>query len=172
MGKRQPRRLALTLSQIGETHWWVKKVFGNFGKPNNALFVDVLLTLTNIQSKQNIKPTARVKAAGYRDALFKYETVLTAQLFLRVFEEMVPLSKYSQTNSLDILTAHRMVVKTETKLKSMVRDFKSVRTAANTFVHWANEKLQELEDEAELEVEASLPQKRPKNKKKNAWQKG
>ncbi len=67
---------------------------------------------------------------------------------------------------MDILTAHRMVVKTETKLKSMVRDFKSLKTAANTFVHWANEKLQELEDETELEVEASLPQQRPKKKAK------
>lgn len=135
------------LSPIGETRWWakdssLKKVFGVFGKPDKALFVDVLLTLTTIQNKENIKPTARVKATGYIDTLLKYETVLTAQLFLRVLEETAPLSKYLQTNGMDLLSAHRMVVKTEEKLKSMARDFESLKTAANTFVHWANEKLQ------------------------------
>ena len=159
----------LCLSPIGEARWWakdssLKKVFGVFGKPNKALFVDVLLTLTTIQNKENIKPTACVKATGHRDALLKHETVLTAQLFLREFEETASLSKYLQTNGMDLLSAHRMVVKTEEKLKSMARDFESVKIAANTFVHWANEKLQELEDDAELEVEATLPQKRLRKK--------
>ena len=112
-------------------------MFGVFGEPDKALFVDVLPTLTTIQNKENIKPTAHVKATGYRYALLNYETILTVQLFLCIFEETAPLSKYLQT----------IVVKTEEKLKkSMARDFESVKTAANTFVHWANEKLQELVD--------------------------
>lgn len=61
-----------------------------------------------------------------------------------------------------------MVVKAQTNLKSMARDFESVKTAASTFVHWANDKLHWLKDDTklELEVEATLPQERSRLKKR------
>lgn len=51
------------LSPIGETRWWskhdaVKKVFGQFGKPQNGLFTDVVLTL---RSKNAKKPLCVLK---------------------------------------------------------------------------------------------------------------
>uniref|UniRef100_A0A8C6KUE3 DUF4371 domain-containing protein n=1 Tax=Nothobranchius furzeri TaxID=105023 RepID=A0A8C6KUE3_NOTFU len=165
-GQNKRRRI---LAPIGETRWWakheaLKKVFGSFGKPENGLYVDVLLTLSAIQKRTTVKPSIRVMARGYAESLLKYETILTAQIFLRIFEHTSPLSKYLQTAGLDILSAHRMVVSTQDTLKSLGRDFESVKKAADTFVKWTNTKIQE-KDDMDIEVEATLPQKRKRMKK-------
>lgn len=157
------------LSIIGETRWWakdvaLKKIFGSFGKPEQCVYIDVLQALEIIESKENLKTSVRVKARGYLESLMRYETVLTAQLFLRIFEVTTPLSKYLQTHGLDILSAHRMVLATEQSLRNMARDFESVKQAADYFVQFANAKLSD--EECDLEVEAMLPEKRAKKKKK------
>uniref|UniRef100_A0AAQ5XSS1 DUF4371 domain-containing protein n=1 Tax=Amphiprion ocellaris TaxID=80972 RepID=A0AAQ5XSS1_AMPOC len=157
------------ISPVGETRWWAKhdalrKVFGNYGKPHDGLFVEVVSTLSAIMKLKTLASNARNKARGYRDGLLRYETVLTAQLFLRIFEITSALSKYLQTGGMDILSAYRMVTTTQDSLTEIARDFPAVKDAADCFVHWANEKLEE-QDELGLEVEAALPQKRVKRKK-------
>lgn len=98
------------LDVIGETRWWAKdealrKVFGSFAKPDRALYTDVVITMERIEKDVTIKPAIRSKAQGYKDALLKYETILTAEVFLRIFEQTSPLSKYLQTSGMDIVTA-------------------------------------------------------------------
>jgi len=159
-GKHQRR-----LSPIGETRWGAKdnalrKMFGSFANPDNCLYVDVILALTAIQKVMTMKTTARVQARGFVEALLKYEMILTAQTFIRIFEQTSPLSKHLQTQGMDILSAHRMVMATHECLKSMSRDFSSVKAVARQFVLWANEKLQEQDKEIELEVESAMPSKR------------
>lgn len=85
--------------------------------------------------------------------------MLTAELFLRIFELTSPLSKYLQTRGMDILSARKTVTTTQDSLKKIARDFPDVKDA----VHWANEKLEEQDED--LEVETALPQKRVKRKK-------
>lgn len=58
-----------------------------------------------------------------------------------------------------------MVISTHEALTQMARDFKAVKDAADNFVKWANEKLEDQDEEMDMEVEASLPQRRPKKKK-------
>ncbi|KAI2644925.1 4-diphosphocytidyl-2-C-methyl-D-erythritol kinase [Labeo rohita] len=82
---------------------------------------------------KTLATNARSKAKGYRDGLLRYETVLTAQLFLRIFEFTSPLSKYLQTSGMDILSAHRMVTTTHEPLKKIARDFPAVKDAADCF---------------------------------------
>lgn len=79
-----------SLAPISETCWWakheaLKKVLGSFGKPEDALYMDVVLTLSAIQKQATVKPTVHVMARGYAEALLRYETILTAQIFLRIF---------------------------------------------------------------------------------------
>ncbi|KAJ8362303.1 hypothetical protein AAFF_G00384480 [Aldrovandia affinis] len=69
---------------------------------------------------------------------------------------------------MEILSAHRMVIATQDSLKKITRDFTTVKAAADTFVKWANENLEEREGGADIEVENSLPQKRTKKKKNMA----
>ena len=163
------------LAIIGETRWWAKddslrKVFGSFGNPDRALYIDVLQTLAIIlEVGVTVKPVVRAKARGYIESLLKYETILTSQIFLRIFEHTTPLSKYLQTSRMDILSAYRMVTTTQENVEGIKRDFEGVKVAADTFVQWANEKLQLLQDEnqleTELEVQSQLPQKRVRKKK-------
>lgn len=129
------------------------------------MYVDVLHTLSAIKDVKAISTTARVNAMGYITQLQQYETTLTAQIFLSIFHVTSPVSKYLQTSGMDILTAHRIIVAAETQLKDKSRDFKLVKVAADTFVQWANNQLQEQNEETELEAEASVPQKRGRKKK-------
>ena len=158
------------IGPIGETRWWakhdaLKKVFGSFGKPQDCLYIDVLCTLSAIQDQTTVKSNVRSKARGYKDGLLRHETILTTQLFLRIFEKTTPLSKYLQTGGMDILSAHRMVMSTHEALKEMGRDFQTVKDATESFVKRANDKLEEKDEEMGMEVEVSLPQRRPKKKK-------
>ena len=94
-----------------------------------------------------------------------YETILTAQIFLRIFEHTDPLSKYLQTSGLDLLCTHGMVETTQNTLQKMIRDFNGIKDAGQTFVQWANEKLRDEENETVMDVEDTLPQKRVRKKK-------
>lgn len=124
------------LSFVGEMRWWAKdaalgKMFGSFGAPENSLYVDLVMTLTTITEKDKMKPSVRVRAKAYMEALLKYETVLTAQIFLRIFELMSPLSKYLQTTGMNIVTAHRLGTGTQENLRKYARDFESVQRSAD-----------------------------------------
>lgn len=86
------------LSTIGETRWWSKdaalrKVFGDFSNPEAALYIDAIITLEKIQEDSNLNSDVRSKSAGFIEGLLKYETIITAQIFLRIFEFTSPLSK-------------------------------------------------------------------------------
>ena len=87
------------LSPIGETRWWAKdqalsKIFGCFGNPDNALFVDLIITLRRIVEDMSMKAQIRARAKGYIESLLKHETLLTAQIFLRIFEITSPRNTF------------------------------------------------------------------------------
>ncbi|KAJ4935422.1 hypothetical protein JOQ06_016955, partial [Pogonophryne albipinna] len=68
------------------------------------------------------------------------------------------------TQKKDILSAHRMVSATQESLKSIARDFKTVKAAADTFAKWTNENIEEREEGTDIEVAVALPQKRTKKR--------
>ncbi|XP_075070610.1 uncharacterized protein LOC142159784 [Mixophyes fleayi] len=155
------------LSVIGETRSndaALRTVFGSFSQPDSALYIDLVVTLAKIKESPRCKVEVRLKAETYLESLLKYETILTAQIFLRIFELTSPLSDYLQTSGLDMLKAHRMVSGVQESLKKLVGDFDVVKNTADHFVMWANDKLQEFED-CDLEVQTTLPQKRLRKKK-------
>lgn len=136
---------------IGDTRWWSKdssltKVFGYFNKPDNCLFVELITSLEEICENKNIKPEARLKASGFIEGLCKYDTVLTAQTYLRIFSKTTPLSKYLQGYGVNLVAAFQMVTQTLDDLKKINRDFPSVKQAADHFVTWTNNKLEKVEN--------------------------
>lgn len=156
------------LSTIGETRWWSKdtalrKIFGSSTSVDSALYVNLILTLSTIQSDQHFKPDVRVKAKAYIESLCKYETILTAKIFLRIFEISTPLSKYLQTSGLDIIKSFQMISQSFSQLKIMQRDFAEVEKLANDFVSWANAQIDK--EDIEFEVQTKLPEKRIRKKK-------
>ena len=156
------------LNTIGTTRWWSKdalltKIFGNFDDPNGGLFVVTVRTLSKIAQNANSNGEVRFQANNLKSSLLCYKTILTAQIFLRVFQHTSPLSKYFQTKGLDLLQAQSMTEKTIEKLNNISQEFQVVNKAAQNFIKWANAQLdKELED---FEVETELPPVRSRKRK-------
>ncbi|KAF0697077.1 zinc finger MYM-type protein 1-like, partial [Aphis craccivora] len=155
---------------IGETRWWSKdsaltKVFGYFNNPDYCLFVELITSLEEIRENTNIKPEARLKANGFMEGLCKYETILTSQIYLRIFNKTTPLSKYLQGYGVNLVSAHQMVTQTLNDLKKIDRDFLSVKQAADKFLTWANNKLEKVENTS-IQIQDSLKPIRPRKKSK------
>lgn len=113
---------------IGETRWWSKdaaltKVFGHFNEPENGLYVDLITTLDEIENNLGITPDARFKAKNLKEGLLKYETILTAQMYLRIFKKTTPLSKYLQGHGVNIIAAYKMVKQTLNDLQDVPVNF-------------------------------------------------
>lgn len=106
----------------------------------------------------------RANSDAYAEALLKYQTILTVQTFLRIFQQTTPLSKYLKTSGKDLLTAHRFVTSKHDNMKKYARDFKRVKAATDAFVQWANRELNVCE--TDTEVEHTLPNRRPKKTKR------
>ncbi|KAL1250914.1 hypothetical protein QQF64_018710 [Cirrhinus molitorella] len=109
----------------------LRKVFGKFAKPDNALYRDLVITMEKIEKDVTMTPVIRSKAQGYKAALRKYETILTAEIFLRIFEQTIPLSKYVQTSGMDVASAQHLVTGTEESLRNCARGFQGVMRAAD-----------------------------------------
>jgi len=97
-------------------------------------------------------------------SLTKFETMLTAQLYLKIFQRTTPLSKYLQTDGMFILQAQQMVSSTLEFLKKEARNFEDILKADKNFVKWANE-LIENEDEINNLIPDNLPNVRIRKKK-------
>ena len=145
------------MGNIGETRWWSKydvlgKVFGKYGHPSSSLYVALAVTLGCLlpllvrQTKQNI--------IFLRDRLFRFKSVLSAQLFSRIFEKITPLSKYLQTKQMDVLKSHQMVQSTIASLEEISRDFTDLINKSRSFVQLENV---ELEKKSGYVMEQRLP---------------
>ncbi|KAL4126118.1 hypothetical protein QTP88_010347 [Uroleucon formosanum] len=83
----------------------------------------IFTSLEEICENSKIKPEARLKAIGFIEELCKYETILTAQIYLRIFNITTPLSKYLQGHGVNFVAAFQMVNQTLNSLKNINRDF-------------------------------------------------
>lgn len=156
------------LTAIGETRWWSKeaalsKVFGHFNKPDGCLFVDTIITLEEVMNCLKLNSDARAKANGFLDFLKRYDTVLTAQVFLRIFSVITPVSKYLQDKNNDISKAASMIINAQKSLNLFCRDFDTVELAANRFYTYASAELERRDSRVELEQQ--LPVKRQRRVK-------
>ena len=76
----------------------------------------------------------RVMVQSYLEKLTKYEIILTAQIFMRLFGETTKLLKYLQTSGVNLLTAQRIVSQTHLSIEKVSRDFDTVKSALDSFV--------------------------------------
>lgn len=90
------------LNLIGQTRWWakdvaLKNIFGLFNDPSDSLYITVLNVLLIVSSNnEDFNSDTRSTANSLLKALMKYETVMTDQLFLKIFSRTTSLSKYLQ----------------------------------------------------------------------------
>lgn len=81
----------MKLNLIGETRWWakevaLKKMFGLFGTNNfnGILFKNLIQVMKTIKDSVQNDSESRAKA-GFIENFIKYETILTATVFLKIF---------------------------------------------------------------------------------------
>ncbi|KAJ8678593.1 hypothetical protein QAD02_014380 [Eretmocerus hayati] len=135
------------LNLIGQTRWWAKysgltKVFGSSESSEKSLYVVVIVVLETIENDPRSKSDVRVNARSYRESLLKKETVLTAFIFLTIFDVTTHLPNYLQTKVLNILKASNMIKTTLNRLKSIRDDFELVKAKAEEFIKLINDRLE------------------------------
>lgn len=146
------------LQLIGATRWWssekgLTNVMGRKNKPEAGLFVLLVLTLEFCSGSSITDPKIRSKAQGLLDKFSKYELLVTAHLFMNIFEITTPLSKYLQTKGLDVLQEHKMVQTAINQLKEQAKDFSNIFVQTDAFVSFASSKLREAKSNIELKTE-------------------
>ena len=80
------------------TRWWakdqaVRKVFGCFGNPQGALFLEVLMTLHTVVDDRTQQPTVRAKAKGFTEGVLRHETECSLHKCSFAFLSRHPLSQ-------------------------------------------------------------------------------
>ena len=110
------------------------KDFGYFNCFDNSLFIELVFSLEEICENSKIKLEACLKAIGFIEGLCKYETILTAQIYLRIFNITTLLSKYLQGLGVNFVAVFQMINQTLNILKNINRDFTSIKQAADNFV--------------------------------------
>jgi len=85
-------------------------------------------------------------AASLLQSLIKFVTVLTAQLYLKIFKQSIPLSKYLQTKGMHIVQTQQMVESAVIFLKKEARNFKDILEAGEQFVLRANSEIEKHDD--------------------------
>lgn len=163
---------AKCISLVGDTRWWAKdrclnKVFGSYSHPQESLFVYIVHTLHEIYTSTKFNQDARFKAKAFIDALLKYETILTAHIFLKIFITTSPVSLYLQSKEMNVIQAYTMVIHSISVLSEESRNFDEVVDNTNLFIDWANDEF--IKNNLDYTVENCLPEKRCKKKKINAW---
>ncbi|CAH2254240.1 zinc finger MYM-type 1-like, partial [Pelobates cultripes] len=98
--------------------------------------------------------------------LCQFRIILTANIFLQVFDVIGPVSKYLQTSGLDFKVAWQMVERAVEQLKKI--DFNNLKQKAEHFAIKTNELMDESDVLNSLEVETMLPVRRVARKKRLA----
>ena len=106
-------------------------------------------------------------------SFLKFETILTAFIYLYIFETTALLSSYLQTSGLDMFTAWGLVDSATTKLKEQTITLHNVHSKSLEFVTKCNTKISQMNmnENQTLEIDAlvtALPVIRQRKKKRMA----
>jgi len=148
----------------------LRRIFETSNNSQNALYVEVLISLHAIEDSVQFTPDVRSKSTHFKESLLKYSTLLTAFLNMRIFVITTPPSKYLQTSGMDIQKAYVMVENTVKELKLLKRDEAGLKMCVNNFINTVNIKLDEKNQEensyTDFIIESKLPTLRTRKKKK------
>lgn len=156
------------LTSIGKTRWWSKdnaltKIFGWHNCDlNSCVYIDLIMALEEMSFSMEFNSSTRFTAGSLLEKLIKFETVLTGKMYLKLFEFTSPLSKYLQTNEMDVVQAHRMVLKTNEELKKISRDYQSTYEVTNKFIKCVNKELERKNSQIRVENDFSITRLRLK----------
>ncbi|KAK7002985.1 zinc finger MYM-type protein 1 [Biomphalaria glabrata] len=112
----------------------------------------MLQTFYDISTSNKFNNDIRYRAKALLDSLTSFEFILTAQLFLKIFEHTTPLSEYLQTTGVDKLRAYKMVQDSINGLNKVDRNVDSIFQAATHFSTFANSELETRKLDIEVQT--------------------
>lgn len=130
------------LEHIGQTRWSsraraLRKIFGNFNDQSShssGFYPDLLIILHKVSESPDFSRKVRYDAQKLLENLCKFEIVLTAFTFMRIFEITTPVSDYLQSSGLDVLQAWKMIDDATKRLNGISRDFDRVLDKVKEYV--------------------------------------
>uniref|UniRef100_H3AD62 DUF4371 domain-containing protein n=1 Tax=Latimeria chalumnae TaxID=7897 RepID=H3AD62_LATCH len=139
------------LQKIGETRWWLKykvlkHIFGTFEDSIEALYATLVRTLIFLSTSEKFDSKTSSEASSLLENFVKFQTVLTAFMFLKMFETLDPTLKYLQMKGLDYIAAWSMVEQATKSLENQQRNFDLIHEKAKKFVDDFSFLQEELDD--------------------------
>jgi hypothetical protein len=130
------------LQTIGETRWTAKqtalnRIFGTYDKFDDALYTELIIALSKISNNESFKPNIKSKADGLLSSLLKYENILIAHIFIKIFSITGPLFRYLQSSGLDLLKCQQMVEGNLEQIKKHQRDMENTKITCDKFIEKA-----------------------------------
>ncbi|CAI6352610.1 unnamed protein product [Macrosiphum euphorbiae] len=154
------------LQSIGNTRWWSKELALKHLFGSDGMYIDVILALNAIHISNGFTPEARLKPTTLKNSILEYSTILTAFIYIRIFNIVGPLSKYLQTKGMNLLKCQEMVFTAIQNLKSIQRDMDGVKVMAKKCIDTMLEKLELIETEdIDIVIETELPIIRSRKRK-------
>jgi hypothetical protein len=161
IGEKDLRRLVI----IGNTRWWSKeKALHHIFVDQGNLFVEMILALDTIQTLDSFTPEVRVKAKILKGSFLEYQTILTAFVYVHIFEIVGPLSRYLQTKGIDLIKSQELVDGSLQQLKKFQRNMQSVKKRTDNFIEQLNSKFEGCN--VDVFIEIKFPEVRSRYKKK------
>ena len=160
------------LKKIGDTRWTSKyqaleAIIGCFGTLNPQRLVLLLVVLHYIATSEEFEPKVAYEANNLRNHWMNSKVLLV--VYSSIFQVCTPVSKYLQTNVMDILAALKMVNKTTTMIESIRNEFEDIVKETTLFATSTNSLLYETDLEEQIATE--VPVKRIRRKKKTTVRK-
>jgi len=139
----------LRLERIGQTRWSsrgraLRKLFVSCTDQSSEFYSDLLIILQQVIEARDFKGSDRYEAQKMSENLDKFETILMAFTFIRIFDITTSVSDYLQTSGVDIMQAWRMNNKATESVEKISRDFSGTLETAFNFVFHANLKVEEV----------------------------
>jgi len=161
IGEKDLRRLVT----IGNTGWWSKeKALHHIFVDQGHLYVEMILALDTIQTLDSFTPEVRVKAKIIKGSFLEYQTILTAFIYVHIFEIVGPLSRYLQTKGMDLIKSQELVDGSLVQLKKLQRNMQNVKKRTDHFIELVNSKFEECD--VDVLIEIKFPEVRSRCKKK------
>lgn len=163
------------LQSIGETRWTakqtaLKRIFGSYNSTDdNGMLTNLIIALTKIEQKPNLNPDIRSKASNFISSFLKYETILIAHMYMKIFQITGPLSRYLQSSKLDLLKCQQMVTSALESLKNIQRSMEDVKRVSDKYIININNEIATMADCFNLtveEIQSEFQIKRISKKKK------
>ena len=133
-----------------------KNVWFLYNDPSHAMYIKVLQTMEEKSTSDNFNDEIRYRVISFLKKLDNFDTILTGQMYLLIFQSTTPSSLYLQMQGMDLLQAYRMVTKTIDSLQQQGQYFTCIMDATNKFINWEKDKLDQCD--SEIVIQGNFPE--------------